>query len=166
MKAWKTKPTLDRRSLVSLFSDSRARSCPASRTVPEVGRSKPAAQCSSVLLPDPDGPITAVNECRANSALTPSSARTAFWPCRYSLLTSRNATGTAGWPPPPDSSRSRPVNGSSIVISFLPVRAYRPSWHALCMLPCPPARAEGAGGQAGEGFPSVQALRPLRTLRT
>jgi hypothetical protein len=49
LNAWKTNPTLDRRSLVSLFSDSRPRSCPASQTDPEVGRSRPAAQCSRVL---------------------------------------------------------------------------------------------------------------------
>jgi hypothetical protein len=47
-------------------------SCTASRTVPEVGRSSPAAQCSNVLLPDPDGPVTAVKEYRPNSTLTSS----------------------------------------------------------------------------------------------
>ena len=35
---------------------------PASATVPEVGRSSPAATCRNVLLPDPDGPMIAVNE--------------------------------------------------------------------------------------------------------
>ena len=30
-------------------------------TLPEVGRSRPAADCSSVDLPDPEGPMTAVN---------------------------------------------------------------------------------------------------------
>ncbi len=43
---------------------------------PEVGRSSPAADCSSVDLPEPDGPITAVNVPRAKSSVTPSSART------------------------------------------------------------------------------------------
>ena len=111
-------------------------------------------------VPDPDGPITAVNECRANSALTPSSARTALWPCRYTFRTSCNATGTAGRRPAPRSPRSPAVTGCSIVISFLPAGAFRPNWHLLCMLPRPPTGAEGAGGQAGEGLPSVQALRP------
>ena len=37
-------------------------------------------QCISVDLPDPDGPITAVNRPRSNSTLTPSSARTATSP--------------------------------------------------------------------------------------
>ena len=30
--------------------------------MPEVGRSSPAATCRNVLLPDPDGPMIAVNE--------------------------------------------------------------------------------------------------------
>ena len=96
-------------------------------------------------VPDPDGPITAVNECRANSALTPSSARTALWPCRYTFRTSCNATGTAGRRPAPRSSRSPAVTGCSIVISFLPAGAFRPNWHLLCMLP---RRQPGPRGRA------------------
>ena len=33
---------------------------------PDVGASSPAMQCISVDLPDPDGPITAVNRPRSN----------------------------------------------------------------------------------------------------
>ena len=36
-------------------------SCPAIVTVPAVGLSRPARMCISVDLPEPDGPITAVN---------------------------------------------------------------------------------------------------------
>jgi len=43
---------------------------------PDVGRSIPAAHCKSVVLPDPDGPITAVNSARAKPALTASRAVT------------------------------------------------------------------------------------------
>ena len=80
LNAWKTKPILVRRSLVSAASDSPARSVPASQAAPAVGRSRPAAQCSNVLLPDPDGPITAVNVPPQKSMLTPSRARTAPLP--------------------------------------------------------------------------------------
>ena len=96
-------------------------------------------------MPDPDGPITAVNECRANSALTLSSARTAPGPCRYSLLTSRNATGTAGCQLALDSSRSRAVNRWSIVISFLPAGA---SVRAGLRYACCRARQPGPRGRA------------------
>jgi len=46
----------------------------------EVGWSRPAAQCRKVLLPDPDGPITAVKEPRAKPMLTLSSATTELPP--------------------------------------------------------------------------------------
>src|SRR3954447_6936351 len=48
------------------------------RTVPCVGRSSPAAICSSVDFPEPDGPMIAVNVPAASDSVTPSSART--WP--------------------------------------------------------------------------------------
>ena len=62
LKAWKTNPIRSRRRIVSFRSLSRASSVPASATVPEVGRSSPAATCRNVLLPEPDGPMIAVNE--------------------------------------------------------------------------------------------------------
>ena len=77
LKAWKTNPTRSRRRIVSRRSLSPASSVPASATVPEVGRSSPAATCRNVLLPEPDGPMMAVNEPGAMSRLTPSSATTA-----------------------------------------------------------------------------------------
>jgi hypothetical protein len=43
---------------------------------PSVGRSSPAAHCSSVLLPDPDGTITAVKIPDGTPTVTPSSATT------------------------------------------------------------------------------------------
>src|SRR4029453_14162410 len=63
-------------------------------TLPEVGRSSPAAQCSNVLLPDPDGPITAVKLPLASPTLTSSSAVTAFGPEPYTLDT--DSSWTAG----------------------------------------------------------------------
>ena len=77
LKAWNTKPMRLRRCLVNAVSDSRARSVPASHTVPALGRSSPAAQCSRVLLPDPDGPMTAVKVPAKKSRSPVSSARTA-----------------------------------------------------------------------------------------
>jgi hypothetical protein len=57
-----------------------ARSRPASSTVPDPAGSNPAATCSSVLLPDPDGPMIAVNVWALKSTLTPWSACTACGP--------------------------------------------------------------------------------------
>jgi hypothetical protein len=74
---WKTNPTCARRIFVSFGSRTAAMSVPASRTRPVVGRSRPAAQCSSVDFPDPDGPITAVNVPAPNETVTSRSARTA-----------------------------------------------------------------------------------------
>jgi hypothetical protein len=78
LKSWNTNPTRRRRNFVSAASPVIVISAPSMNTRPAVGRSSPAAHCSRVLLPDPDGPITAVNEPRANVALTPSRAVTAL----------------------------------------------------------------------------------------
>ena len=43
---------------------------------PEVSVSRPARQCISVDLPEPDGPMIAVNSPLANSTVTSSSATT------------------------------------------------------------------------------------------
>ena len=77
---WKTKPIRSRRSSVSLRSLSPASAWPSMETLPDVGRSSPAAQCRKVLLPDPDGPITAVKVPGANFIEIPSRAVTAFPP--------------------------------------------------------------------------------------
>src|SRR4051794_37924355 len=45
--------------------------------LPDVARSRPAASWSSVDLPEPEGPMTAVKVPRSNPSVTPSSARTA-----------------------------------------------------------------------------------------
>jgi hypothetical protein len=72
--SWKTKPTRCRRSTACRRAESRDSSFPHSRTVPDVGRSSPAAHCSSVDLPDPETPSTAVNEPAAKDRDTPCSA--------------------------------------------------------------------------------------------
>src|SRR3712207_2143997 len=98
LKAWKTNPIRSRRRIVSRRSLSPASSVSPSVTVPDVGRSSPAATCRKVLLPDPDGPMIAVNDPRANPTLTPSRATTAPSPWPWTLRTSRRATAGAGMP--------------------------------------------------------------------
>src|SRR5215472_9332583 len=92
LNAWNTNPIRSRRSTVSCRSLKPASSVPPNPTVPEVGRSSPAATFKNVLLPEPDGPIKAVNDPAASATLTPSSATTAPSPRPYTLRTSRNAT--------------------------------------------------------------------------
>jgi hypothetical protein len=55
---------------------------------PEVSRSRPATHCMRVLLPEPDGPMMAVNWCIGKSTVTPSNACTAVSPDPYVLTAS------------------------------------------------------------------------------
>ena len=80
LKDWKTKPICSRRNRVSFLSDSPPSWVSPSQICPEVGVSSAAQQCISVDLPEPDGPITAVNSPVAMSSVTPSSARTSALP--------------------------------------------------------------------------------------
>ena len=77
---WKTKPMCLRRSFVSRRSAIAEISSPPTRTAPDVGRSRPASRCISVDLPEPDGPMTAVNWPAGTSSETPRSASTADSP--------------------------------------------------------------------------------------
>ena len=47
---------------------------------PDVSRSSPATHCMSVLLPEPDGPMMAVNCWAGNDTVTPASAWTSVSP--------------------------------------------------------------------------------------
>ena len=98
LNAWNTNPTVDRRSLVSLVSDSRDSSTSPIQTRPDVGRSSPAAVCSSVLFPDPDGPITAVKVPRPKAASTPASAVTGSRSVRYVLVSCSTRTASFDMP--------------------------------------------------------------------
>ena len=80
LKAWKTKPTCSRRSSVSRVSSSVVRSVSPTQTCPLVTSSRPAAQCISVDLPDPDGPMIAVSSPSAISTSTWSRATTRVSP--------------------------------------------------------------------------------------
>ena len=69
-----------RRSFVSCLSLSFVMSSPPIDTVPELGVSRPASMCISVDLPEPDGPMTAVNWALGTSSVTPRRASTADSP--------------------------------------------------------------------------------------
>ncbi len=58
---WNTNPMRSRRSWVMRLSDRLVSSMSPMRTDPEVTLSRPARQCIRVDLPDPDGPMIAVN---------------------------------------------------------------------------------------------------------
>jgi hypothetical protein len=80
LKNWKMNPTLPRRISVRSASEASVMSWPSISTAPLVGVSRPARMCIIVDLPEPDGPITAVNWPRGNEIETPSSARTSASP--------------------------------------------------------------------------------------
>jgi hypothetical protein len=96
LKDWKTKPTRLRRSLVSRFSFSPVIGSPPSSTSPPLGRSRPAAHCRNVLLPEPEGPMTAVKLPRGSARSTPRSACTAASPRPYVRVTERSSTAGFG----------------------------------------------------------------------
>ncbi len=77
---WNTNPSRSRRSFVSRVRDSFVMSTSPISTAPEVTVSSPARQCRNVDLPEPDGPMIAVNRPRGNAAETPRSAVTACSP--------------------------------------------------------------------------------------
>jgi hypothetical protein len=77
LKAWNTNPIRSRRKIVNRRSLSCPRSVSPSTTLPVEGRSSPAATFRNVLLPEPDGPMIAVNDPGGSAALTPSRATTA-----------------------------------------------------------------------------------------
>ncbi|ADI10218.1 hypothetical protein SBI_07098 [Streptomyces bingchenggensis BCW-1] len=99
LKDWKTKPRRLRRSAVSLFSLMPVISVPPSRTEPAVGRSRPAAHCRNVDLPEPEGPITAVKLPWGRVRSMPRRACTAREPRPYWRRTPRSSTAAPCAPP-------------------------------------------------------------------
>ena len=73
---WNTKPIRRARSAASSRSDSAATSCPATRTVPADARSSVPMMCSSVDLPEPDGPTIATSSPACTASETPRSTST------------------------------------------------------------------------------------------
>ena len=74
---WKTKPTRRRRIMVSSVSSRRVISVSPSHTRPLEAESSPAMMCMSVDLPEPLGPMIAVNSPRRRPIERSSSAVTA-----------------------------------------------------------------------------------------
>src|SRR6185436_7398290 len=68
---------------------------PAIVSWPAVGRSANASSRNSVLLPLPDGPITAVTEPAANDASTPRRACTSPLSTRYTCTSPLQSTATS-----------------------------------------------------------------------
>ncbi|KJQ52720.1 hypothetical protein RS85_03614 [Microbacterium sp. SA39] len=78
--AWKTKPMWRRRKRVTASGDSSVMSVPPMITWPLVGVSSPAARFRNVDLPEPDGPMIAVNAPGSMSSEMPWSAATGSGP--------------------------------------------------------------------------------------
>ena len=95
LKDWKMKPILSRRSRVSLRSLSFDTVTSSRVMVPSVMESKPARQCMRVDLPEPDGPMMAVNSPRPICTSTPRRACTAASPLPYILVTLVASTTTS-----------------------------------------------------------------------
>ena len=65
-------------------------------TAPYVSVSSPARQCISVDLPEPDGPMIAVNLPASKATVTPSRARTSVSPRRRSSSRRRRRAAVVG----------------------------------------------------------------------
>ena len=74
------KPIRSRRSRVSSVSRRIEILRPPTKTAPEVAVSRPDRMCIMVDLPEPDGPMMAVNSASPKSTVTSSSARTSVSP--------------------------------------------------------------------------------------
>ena len=68
LKFWNTNPMVLRLSNVSSLSFMAVMSCPSTSTVPDVTVSSPESVCINVDLPDPLGPMIAVNLPRSKLA--------------------------------------------------------------------------------------------------
>ena len=97
---WNTNPIRAARTAASSRSAIRATSRPVTRTVPVLGVSSVPIRCSSVDLPDPDGPTIAVSSPAITDRLTSSSARTGGCPGYTFDTRSSCSTGTPAGPSP------------------------------------------------------------------
>ena len=93
-------------------------------TRPETGRSSPAAHWSSVDLPEPDGPITAVKVPAGQERLTWSSAVMASAPLPYLLVIDSMRTAiVCALLMPPTAPGGRPAGSPRAVLSWA-IRKY------------------------------------------
>ena len=80
LKPWKMKPMASRRSAVAAASSRASMAWPRSRTVPASARSIRPAMFRIVLLPLPDGPVSATSSPGRTARSTPRSAGTVCAP--------------------------------------------------------------------------------------
>ena len=71
--SWPTRATFAARNTARASRSRRARSWPSTSARPVLGCSSPASRCRSVVLPEPEGPVTATSVPLANSASRPAS---------------------------------------------------------------------------------------------
>src|ERR1700730_4778212 len=71
LNCWNTRPSRSRRSSARPASESAVTSASSSLISPLSAASSPAIRCSSVLLPEPDSPVSATRSPGATSRLTP-----------------------------------------------------------------------------------------------
>ena len=100
LSCWKTKPNVERRTAVRKRSGSREISRPSSRIRPAVGRAMQPTRESSVVLPEPLGPLSTVTRASPSVRLTPSRATNSFGP--PSLKTLRTSSSSIIVPLPQD----------------------------------------------------------------
>src|SRR5215217_2368161 len=86
------KPILSALKRVRFLSDIPAMDSPPIRTSPRSNSSRPERQLRSVVLPHPEGPMTATISPRAIERSTPRRARTRTPPAAYSFSTPRAST--------------------------------------------------------------------------
>src|SRR5215211_6639340 len=86
------KPIRSALKRVRLLSDMPEMYSPPIRTSPESNSSRPERQLRSVVLPHPEGPITATISPRGMERSTPRRARTRTPPAAYSFSTPRAST--------------------------------------------------------------------------
>ena len=150
------KPIRSRLRIVSRRSLSRPRSVSPRLTVPDVGRSSPAATFRNVLLPEPDGPMIAVNDPGGISMLIPSSATTAPSPSPWTLRTSRSAIAGAA------------TAAAALVAEFMAGRLLDSPRASHPASRRPVFRALGAGGVASRtscGPPGARLQSACRMIR-
>jgi hypothetical protein len=82
LKAWKMKPIDEARWRVRRASDSSLMASPLTTTLPLSMSSSPERQLRRVVLPDPEGPITATNWPAGTDRSMPFSASTDSAPVR------------------------------------------------------------------------------------
>ncbi len=129
--SWLTSPTLSAGSGPARRGRGPRPPCPRTTTSPSVGRSSPASRRRSVVLPEPDGPVTAVSLPPPKVAVSSASAVRAAAPSPYVRETSR--------PPRRSASAAGAGPGSPPACASAGARAPAAAWRRM---PCSCRRAD------------------------